>query len=149
MLRGPWYGKLRLPRTVVVTTMPIRFRYDPARDLLVHVGEGSVTLDDIRALRQERRDRGVPSTVGHTLTDFRRADLDFDVDELRRYEESMPADEYGGARHAEIVDDPNRKAILLLWRSWLPDGVRVEVFEDEDEAYRWLGVEPAAGDLEP
>lgn len=128
--------------------MPIRFRYDPERDLLVHVGEGRVGIDDIEDLRARRREAGIPSRVGNTLTDMRRAEFDFDVTTLREHEEGLPSDEYAGARHAEIVDDPWRKAILLLWREWLPDGIRVEVFEDLDEAYRWLGVKPREGDLD-
>jgi len=128
--------------------MPIHFRYDAARDLLVHVGDGRVSIDDIRNLRAARRDAGIPTAVGNTLTDMRRAEFDFDITTLREYEEGMPADDYSGSRHAEIVTDPWRKAILLLWREWLPDGIRVEVFEDVDEAYRWLGVPPVEGDLD-
>jgi len=128
--------------------MPIRFRHDPERDLLIHVGVGRVGIDDIGNLRAERRAAGIPSNVGNTLTDMRRAEFDFDILSLRDHEEGLPADEYAGSRHAEVVDDPWRKAILLLWREWLPDGIRVEVFEDVDEAYAWLGVEKREGDLE-
>ena len=35
--------------------MPIRFRYFPSRDLLIHVGEGTVSIEEIEALRGERR----------------------------------------------------------------------------------------------
>lgn len=128
--------------------MPIHFRYDAERDLLVHVGEGPVSIDDIAKLRAERRAAGIPKNVGNTLTDMRRAEFDFDILALRDYEDGMPADEYAGSRHAEVVDDPWRKAILLLWREWVPDGIRVEIFENVDEAYDWLGVVKREGDLE-
>jgi hypothetical protein len=128
--------------------MPIHFRHDPERDLLIHVGVGHLDIEDIRNLRQERQRAGVPARVRHTLTDFRRADFDFDIESLRAYEEGLSEDDYAGMRHAEIVVKPHPLAILLLWKNWLPDGISVEIFRDAEAAYRWLGVEPRPGDLD-
>ncbi|MEZ4389069.1 MAG: hypothetical protein R3D98_16105 [Candidatus Krumholzibacteriia bacterium] len=128
--------------------MPIRFRYDVERDLLIHIGEGHVGIEDIKDLREERRRAGVPRRVANTLTDFRRARFDFDIETLRAYEADLPEDEYAGARHAEIVVDPHPTAILLLWKNWLPDGITVEIFTSAEPAYRWLGVERRDGDLD-
>ena len=128
--------------------MPIRFRYDPDRDLLIHVGVGRLGIEDIRDLRDERREAGVPSRVAHTLTDFRRAEFEFDIETLQEYEAGVAEEEYAGTRHAEIVVDPHPTAILLLWKNWLPDGITVEIFTGAEPAYRWLGVERRDGDLE-
>ncbi|MEZ4389071.1 MAG: hypothetical protein R3D98_16115 [Candidatus Krumholzibacteriia bacterium] len=128
--------------------MPIRFRYHPDRDLLIHVGEGAVTIEEIEALRRERREAGVPASVAHTLTDMRRAHFAFDPAALKANEQGRSSDHYGGTRHAELVDDPHPTAILLLWKTWLPAGVVVEVFSTVPAAYAWLGVEPRDGDLE-
>jgi hypothetical protein len=128
--------------------MPIRFRYDPDRDLLIHVGVGRLGIEDIQGLREQRRQAGVPPRVRHTLTDFRRAEFEFDIEELRAYEAGVSGDDYAGARHAEIVVDPHPTAILLLWKDWLPDGITVEIFQSADPAYRWLGVEHRPGDLD-
>ena len=128
--------------------MPIRFRYDPERDLLIHIGVGRLGIEDIQDLREERRRAGIPRRIAHPLTDFRRAQFDFDIETLKVYEKDFTEDEYAGARHAEIVVDPHPTAILLLWKNWLPDGVTVEIFTSADPAYRWLGVERRDGDLD-
>jgi hypothetical protein len=90
----------------------------------------------------------VPAAVANTLTDMRRAQFAFDPAELRANEEGKPAEHYVGTRHAEIVSDPYPTAILMLWQNWLPEGVIVEVFSTPEAAYQWLGVAPAAGDLD-
>jgi len=128
--------------------MPIRFRYDAERDLLIHIGDGRVGIEDIQDLREKRRQAGVPRRVANTLTDFRRAHFDFDIETLKAYEENLPEDDYSGARHAEIVVDPHPTAILLLWKKWLPDGITVEIFTRAEPAYQWLGVERRDGDLD-
>ena len=128
--------------------MPIRFRYDPERDLLIHIGVDRLGIEDIQDLREERHRAGIPRRVAHTLTDFRRARFDFDIETLKAYEEGFTGEEYAGARHAEIVVDPHPTAILLLWKNWLPDGITVEIFTSADPAYRWLGVERRDGDLD-
>ena len=128
--------------------MPIHFHYDPERDLLIHIGVGRLGIEDIQDLREQRRQAGVPDRIAHTLTDFRRADFDFDIESLRTYEQSLAKDDYAGARHAEIVVEPHPTAILLLWKNWLPDGITVEIFTSAEPAYRWLGVEQRDGDLD-
>ena len=128
--------------------MPIRFRYHPERDLLIHVGKGRVGIEDIQHLREHRREAGVPRTVRSTLTDMRQAEFDFDVQTLRKLESGQPADEYVGARHAEVVTGQQSTALLLLWKEWLPDGIHVEVFSTVEAAYEWLDVVPHAGDLD-
>jgi hypothetical protein len=128
--------------------MSIRFRYHAERDLLVHVGDGHVGIEDIRDLRARRRSEGVPRSVARTLTDMRRAVFDFDIATLRAHEEGLAADEFAGAKHAEVVVDVHPTAILLLWKQWLPDGVHVEVFSTIEAAYEWLGVEYREDDLD-
>jgi len=128
--------------------VPICFRYDSERDLLIHIGVDRLGIEDIQDLREERRRAGIPRRVAHTLTDFRRAEFDFDIETLKAYEKDFTGDEYAGTRHAEIVVDPHPTAILLLWKNWLPDGVTVEIFTSADPAYRWLGVERRDGDLD-
>lgn len=128
--------------------MPIRFRYHAERDLLVHVGDGKVGIDDIHDLRSRRRREGVPRSVALTLTDMRQAFFDFDIATLRAHEERLAADEFAGAKHAEVVTEAHPTAILLLWKQWLPDGIHVEVFSTVESAYEWLGIEYREGDLD-
>ena len=128
--------------------MPIRFRYDADRKLLIHIGVGLVSIEDIEVLREERRRAGVPPSVPHTLTDMRNAHFDFDIATLKDHEEGLPAEDYAGTRHAELVSEPKATAMLLIWKNWLPEGVLVEVFYTPEAAYVWLGVEPADGDLD-
>ncbi len=128
--------------------MPIRFRYFPSRDLLIHVGEGTVSIEEIEALRGERWARGVPASVAHTLTDMRRAKFDFDLKELQANESGRPERDYAGTRHAELVADPHDTAVMLMWKKWLPKTVKVEVFSTQERAYAWLGVEEHEGDLD-
>jgi hypothetical protein len=129
--------------------MPIHFRYDASRQLVIHVGVGPVSLDDIETLRVQRRNAGVPSPAPFTLTDMRRAYFDFDTTALKAHEKGLPEGEYAGHRQAEITVDPKTTAILMVWRNWLPRGVLVEIFSTPEAAYRWLGVVPHGGDLDP
>ncbi len=128
--------------------MPIRFKYFPSRDLLVHVGEGAVSIEEIEVLRSERRARGIPGSVAHTLTDMRRSHFEFDLKELQANENGRPESDYAGIRHAELVADPHDTAVLLMWKKWLPGNVKVEVFSTPERAYAWLGVEQNEGDLD-
>ncbi len=129
--------------------MPINFRYDASRQLVIHVGSGPVSLADIENLRARRRQAGVPAAVPHTLTDMRHAYFSFDTAALKAHEQGLPKDEYAGFRQAEITTDPKTTAILMIWRNWLPRGVSVEIFSTPAAAYWWLDVEPHAGDLDP
>ncbi len=94
--------------------MPIQFRYYPARDLLIHSGEGAVTIEEIEDLRRERSEHGVPVSVANTLTDMRGAHFTFDPRDLRENEEGKPVEHFAGSRHAEIVTDPHQTAISRL-----------------------------------
>ena len=129
--------------------MPITFRYDPERDLLIHIGVGPVSMADIDSLRQERQEAGVPWPVYHTLSDMRRATFAFDIATLKEHEQAVSEEELAGVRQAEIAADPKTTAILLIWREYLPEGVLVEIFSTVEAAYEWLGVEPRDGDLDP
>lgn len=128
--------------------MPIRFRYFADRDLLIHIGEGAVSIEEIETLRAERNARGVPRSVPNTLTDMRHSHFDFDLTELRDNESGRPESHYAGTRHAELVADPRDTAVMLMWKKWLPESVEVEVFASPDRAYDWLGVKQEEGDLD-
>jgi len=128
--------------------MPIRFHYDAERELLINIGEGSIGIEDIDRLREERRQAGVPRSVRHTLSDMRRARFDFDIATLKEHESGLSEEEFAGNRQAEIVDDPRTTAFLLSWRRWLPEGVLVGVFSTPEAAYEWLGVTRVEGDLD-
>jgi hypothetical protein len=129
--------------------LSIDFRYDASRQLVIHIGVGPVSIDDIDSLRSRRRSAGVPAAVPYTLTDMRRAYFDFDTTALKAHEKGLPEDEYAGHRQAEITTDPKTTAILMVWRNWLPRGVLVEIFSTPEAAYDWLGVAPQDGDLDP
>ncbi len=133
---------------LVGVEMPIRYRYFADRDLLIHVGEGAVSIAEIETLRSRRRAEGVPPSVRHTLTDMRRSHFDFDLTELRDNESGRSESDYAGTRHAELVADPHDTAIMLMWKKWLPATVEVEVFSQPEAAYAWLGVELKTGDLD-
>ena len=128
--------------------MPIRFKYDAERELLINIGEGSIGIEDIDALREERRQAGIPQSVRHTLSDMRGAHFDFDIATLKEHEVGLSEEEFAGNRQVEIVDDPRTTAFLLSWRRWLPEGVLVEVVSSPEAAYEWLGVEWVEGDLD-
>ena len=128
--------------------MPLLFRFDPDRDLLIHIGHGLVSIEDIGEVRQARTRAGVPAAVYHTFNDMRDARFDFDMATLRAHESDVSTDDLAGYRQAELVTDPETTAMLMIWKKWVPEGVLVEIFSTPNAAYEWLGVEEREGDLD-
>jgi len=127
--------------------MPFRFQYHPSRDFLVGLGEGTITLQDIQSVRRATREAGVPHPVAATLTDLRRADIQLDLDTFREHEAEVGAEELVGPRQALLIEGAHPTALALLFKGWHRSAMEVEIFATPDAAYRWLGVEPADGDL--
>jgi len=128
--------------------MPIHFRYHTDRQLLVQVGIGQVSIEEIETLRDSLRQAGIPLPVLNTITDMRKAQFGFDLNSIRANEEGMGQEDYTGARHAALADDSRTTAYMMAWRGWLPPTIEVEVFSVPESAYSWLGVQHLDGDLD-
>ncbi|HKK73371.1 MAG TPA: hypothetical protein VKA86_19375 [Candidatus Krumholzibacteria bacterium] len=127
--------------------MPIRFRYDTERDVLLQVAEGSIALSDVDDLRAARHEAGVPSTIGHCLIDFRGIELEVAPRDLRALGEDGPPIQPPARRTAVLADEARVTAMTLMWKGMQSPDHAVEVFSTLGAAYRWLGVEPRDDDL--
>jgi hypothetical protein len=128
--------------------MPIRFRYDRDRDLLLQVAEGTVGLSDVEEARATRTEAGVPTPTAFCLIDFRGIQLDVTPQDLRRLEKEGMHIEPPARRTAILADEARVTAMSLMWKGMQSPTRAVEVFSTRDAAYRWLGVEAREDDLD-
>jgi hypothetical protein len=128
--------------------MPIRFRYDRDRDLLLQIAEGTVGLSDVAETRAARSEAGVPTPTAYCLIDFRGIQLDVTPQDLRRLEDEGMHIEPPARRTAILADAARVTAMTLMWKGMQSPSRAVEVFSTLDAAYRWLGVEALDDDLD-
>lgn len=131
--------------------MPIKFRYDPDRNILYETGEGEVTYQDFVEHRQNLLASPVkPASKALVLCDYRTARISLSSEEVWRIKRKSDkvAEFFGGAKVAIVAADALGFGMARMYSmASEPGDFEVDVFKNMAEACAWLGVEKPEGDI--
>jgi len=119
--------------------MPVRYVIHKELRLVVSVGEGTLTIDELKA-QQNRllNDPDFDPTFDHFNDYTAVTGADMSVDELRAYASRQVFSPT--SRRAVVARQPAVFGLSRVFEVWHEERSQVGVFYDRNEALKWLGL---------
>ena len=122
--------------------MPINYRIDAAREIVIVVGTGILTAEEMRQEQAEMNRETDLASHFNQLIDLKEVtELRLSVEDVRQLSYGSPFRE--GSRRVIVVDRPEDYGLARVFQALTePHGAELRVLYDLEEARRWLGMGP-------
>ncbi|HET9952076.1 MAG TPA: hypothetical protein VFS09_09805 [Candidatus Eisenbacteria bacterium] len=122
--------------------MPINYRIDAPREIVIVVGAGILTAEEIRKEQAQMNRETDLAPHFNQLIDLKEVtELRLSVEDVRQLSYGSPFRE--GSRRVIVVDRPEDYGLARVFQALTePHGAELRVSYDLAEALRWLGMEP-------